>query len=125
MNIINLTPHDLHFYSTDRKNTILTVKSSGNCRVSSKSILSTEIELNGVYIPVRSIEYGDIETVYSNNNSVIKNFPERKENTIYIVSLLVKQLCKDRDDILCVDTNPSGVVRDDKGVIIGTTGLVM
>jgi hypothetical protein len=110
MELVNLTPHDLNFYSNNV--CILTIPSSGVCRVSSKRVLSSEVNFNGVNIPIHSMEYG-----------IIENLPSPKPNTIYAVSLLVKQLCRDRVDVLCVDTSPEGVIRGNNGQIIGTTGL--
>lgn len=48
-----------------------------------------------------------------------KDFTCQQPSIIYIVSSLVAQAAKDRNDVIAPDTSPAGVVRDEQGRIIG------
>ena len=103
-NIVNLTPHDVVVYDENGENILQTIPSSGMARVEQKSEKFAEI--NG--IPVNKTSYG-----------VVENLPDKKEGTIYIVSLLTAQAIKEqepnRKDIYIVDE----IVRNEKGQILG------
>lgn len=106
MNIINLTPHDVHIYDAEGKNVIATYPASGTvARV--KSMTEIVGEVNGVAIAKST--FGEIE-----------GLPDPQPDTKYIVSLLVLQAAAGkRDDLIGPDTGPGSVVRDENGQIIG------
>ncbi|MEK3756714.1 hypothetical protein MHB73_20970 [Bacillus sp. FSL K6-6483] len=106
--VVNLTPHDIKVFDADN-NVIATYPKSGEvARVETKSVQVGTV--NG--IPVMSQEYGKVE-----------GLPEKSANTVYLVSLVVR-MAVSRDDLLSPDTSPNGVVRDEKGNILGTRYLV-
>ena len=102
--LINLTPHDI---IVDNGNDLIKYPPSGIiARVESK----TEIIGSINNIPISTIKYGDPI-----------NIPPKKENTIYIVSSLVRSLSK-RNDLVSPDTNNS--IRDEKGRIVAVKGFI-
>ena len=102
MTIMNLTPHAINFVM---EGGIVTIEPSGAiARVSTKTVVIGEI--NG--IPVTETQFGELE-----------NVPAPSEDVIYIVSSLVAQRCKDRDDVFI----PNESVRDEAGRIIGCKSL--
>ncbi len=105
MKIINLTPHDI---SLMRNGQVVEIFPAS--RMPARVSVSTEIvgEING--FEIRKNVYGQVV-----------NLPEREEGTVYIVSALVAQAAKDRDDIFVTD----GAVRDADGRIIGCTGFAV
>lgn len=103
--IINLTPHAINLVRDGQ--VVETIHPSGTiARVS----MTTEIvgEVNGFEVR---------RNVYSE----VVNLPERVDGTIYIVSALVAQAAKGRDDLMITD----GSVRDVDGRIIGCTGFAV
>ena len=101
--IRNYTPHPITFI--DKNNNIIEViKSSGLARVSSETVVTSEI--NG--IPVTSTVYGEIE-----------GLPEEQDGVIYVVSNLVAQRCAHRNDVFI----PNELVRGEEGVIVGCRSL--
>lgn len=103
--IINLTPHNINLYKDGQL--VETILASG---VVARVSMTTEVigTLN------------DFE-VRRNAYSEVMNLPEKTENTVYIVSSLVAQAAKDRDDLVITD----GAVRDTDGRIIGCTGFAV
>lgn len=103
MSIINLTPHDINVY--EGNNLIATYPRTGNvARISSKSVKLGA--LNGV--PLFETQYG-----------LTEGLPEKQHGTFLVVSALVRNQNPQRTDLL----SPSGLVRDEKGVIIGCLGF--
>lgn len=102
MKIINLTPHAIPFMVNE--GAPLVVEPSGIIARVSVNTRRTG-ELAGV--PV-------IENVYE-----VMGLPQPKEDTIYVVSSLVAQRCKNRDDVFI----PNEPVRDEHGRIIGCRSL--
>jgi len=114
VNLVNLTPHEIVVYSSD---TVLRIPPSGRvARVATKEVLVGSV--NGV--PVFKTEYGDIE-----------GLPEPKENTVYVVSLLVLQALRargvERNDVVAPNSGPGphGAVRDSEGRIIGVRSFIV
>lgn len=100
MTIVNLTPHAIHL--PDR-----IIEPSGQlarCAEFSRNAGSFD------GIPLIRRNYGEAE-----------GLPEPRDDTLYIVSLLVRQACPDRRDI----ASPGDLVRDDEGKIIGASNLVV
>lgn len=107
-NIVNLTPHQLNFYSADGETLLRSIPSSGVARV--KSFRKQVGEVEG--IPVNT-------TVF---DSMIEGLPEPQKDAIYIVSAIAAQVIstkRDRDDVYIVDDS----VRDGNGKIIGVKAL--
>lgn len=103
--IINLTPHPINILKDGKA--ILTIPASGTlARCVQEDTLQGD--LNG--IPFYATSYGNV------SNS---NIPEEKEGIFYVVSLIVAQAVKNRNDLL-ITVKP---VRDEQGHIIGCEGL--
>lgn len=105
MKIINLTPHAINLVRNGQ-----IVETLPAAALPARVSVSAEIvgEING--FEIRKNVYGQVV-----------NLPEREEGTVYIVSALVAQAAKDRDDILVTD----GAIRDADGKIIGCTGFAV
>ena len=99
--IINLTPHAVNLILSTGT---LTIPSEGLTRCSQQDVLVGNI----AGIDITETSYGEVQ-----------GLPEPRENTYYIVSRLVLNACRDRNDLLV----PNELVRDDKGNIIGCQSL--
>lgn len=98
--IVNLTPHPVNVIDGSG------FPSEGVARVSEKE---TQVGmLNG--IPLFSKIFGEVV-----------GLPEPTNDTMYIVSAIVRAACPDRKDLLV----PTGLVRDEKGNIIGCRGFAV
>lgn len=104
MKIINLTPHAINFVGEDGSELFEIVPSGVVARVTTETV--TIGNING--IPVKKTMFGEVD-------DLLAPMP----NTVYIVSSLVAQRCKDRDDVFI----PNETVRDEKGRIIGCKSL--
>ncbi|MBN1076008.1 hypothetical protein DVV91_16935 [Clostridium botulinum] len=104
VNVINLTPHTVNIIQEDMVE-LMVYESEGNARVSTESVCIGC--LNG-YTPIFKTKYGKVT-----------GLPKEQEGTYYIVSMLVKQACQSRSDLL----SPSQPCRDEQGRIIGCLGL--
>lgn len=100
---INLTPHEFNLYNANNE-LILTVPSSGTCRVLEK--IQEQEPING--IPVNSINYSGVE-----------GLPDAEPHTYYIVSLMVLQALNGRRPD-CVAPNSGGDAVRENGRILGT-----
>lgn len=102
--IVNLTPHDVHIHLPD--GTVRTYRSEGVARVESFS------DLIGYQdgIPI-------VKTVYGG----VTGLPDPTTGTLYIVSLLTKQACPHRNDLV----SPENLVRDVNGKVVGCKGLML
>jgi hypothetical protein len=114
--IVNLTPHDVTI-STDKG--IITFPPYGKVvRCKTFNVNEGELEpslyissdVDGVIsIPITSTRMGDVT-----------GLPSFREDTYYIVSRVVAEACKDRDDHLLI---PNESIRDSSGRIIGYKSL--
>lgn len=102
MNIINLTPHDIVVVVTDNGN-VTFPKTGKVARVVSSSKFVKFIN----EIPVMQTTFG---------NAI--ELPDPQDDTYYIVSSVVLDNIN-RNDLICPDTGPDSVVRDNNGNIIG------
>jgi len=103
--IINKTPHAVYILDpVDGSIIRVFPKSNGMIRVN--EIVEDVAPIDG--IAISSTSWGETNDV-----------PEYLEGTYYIVSQLVKNALPQRKDLLV----PKGVVRDDKGNVIGCTRL--
>jgi hypothetical protein len=116
VNFVNLTPHEVVVFAAD--GSVLKIPPSG--QVARVAARETQVgTINGI-IPVFRTEYGEVE-----------GLPEPKENTIYIVSLLVLQALRargiQRNDVVAPNSGPgpNGAVRDEQGRIIGVRSFIV
>jgi len=109
MKFINLTPHPIQIWDSD-KNVIVyqATKPSARCTEEFEEIGIIEDE-NDNWIRIGELSYNQVY-----------NLPEPQENTFYIVSVLVAQSCPDRTDLLV----PYDLVRNENGSITGCRSLV-
>lgn len=104
MKFVNLTPHSVSFVGADNE-VVRTVEPSGSlARVSAKTVVIGECD----GLPITTTEFGEVE-----------GLPEPCDDTIYIVSSLVAQRCRDRHDVFI----PNESIRDSNGRIIGCKSL--
>ena len=104
MNFVNLTPHPLTIKKND--GTILELEVGDFVRATQTQNKVKEIDNINFY-----------ETVYGK----VEGLPEPQENTIYIVSLITKMACQERDDLV----TPGNLIRNEEGAIVGCEGLNM
>ena len=106
MKIVNLTPHAINLIIGDQQ---LTVEPSGQvARVSVHIEKIGEIDGEIEGIPITTSVFGEVE-----------GLPEAKANVVYLVSSLVAQRVKERNDVFI----PNESVRDSEGRIIGCKSL--
>lgn len=103
MIIVNLTPHEVSVVLTHSR--VIYPISSCPARV---EVSTKRTGMLKEFIPV-------FETVLGK----VIDLPAANKNTFLIVSRMVKSACPERLDLLV----PSGLVRDDNGVIIGCRGF--
>ena len=103
MKFVNLTPHEINIYEGDKL--IKTVPASGKVarREQIQKVLG---EIDGV-------------TVTEQFFGAVCDVPPKKEGIAYIVSRIVAEAFKFRDDLYI----PGPMVRDDGGRVIGCQGL--
>lgn len=115
MNLVNMTPHDVNFMDEDG-NIIKTIKPAAEApRLKTFKGASSQIDVNGVSIPLSGgFKFLD-ELV---DGQVL---PPKKDATLYIVSKALADYAVSvgRTDFV----SPDRVVRDSKGAIIGCKGL--
>jgi len=105
--VINCTPHSVDIVRNDG-NTI-TIPASGIIpRCKQDTVVVGSAFVDGKGIPITRTQFGDVE-----------DLPEKDDDTLLIVSMLVAKACPERDDLVI----PNGIVRDDDGNIIGCTSL--
>lgn len=102
MKIVNYTPHDVVLKAVNGAETVY--ESKGIARVSCSD--ETIGLVNGVTI-IRQ-KFGEIE-----------GLPEKEDDTILIVSTMVRAAAKDRDDLV----SPANFIRDEAGRIVAATAL--
>lgn len=104
MNIVNLTPHALNIYDENR-NLVLVVEPSGTvARVNVTRKLHRHLE----GIPLYSTWYGDL-----------LGLPEAEDNTICVVSAMVRAAVPHRHEVFA----PGELLRNEAGQVIGCIGL--
>lgn len=105
----NLTPHEVVILSHDGQPMDIIPKSSQIARVKTKEqVIGQIITENGASVPIIKRKRGNIE-----------NLPPRRDGHYYIVSKIVADECKSRNDLLV----PTLIVRDAKGNRLGCKGL--
>lgn len=104
MNMLNLTPHSITFILEDGERTILPSGVVAHVNEVSEFVA----DYDG--IPAYSKQYGET-----------KNLPEPADDTIFIVSTMVRLANPNRVDLV----SPGDLIRNEYGVIIGCKGLVV
>lgn len=105
--LINLTPHVINLIPVDSK--LIAIEPSGivaRCSVQRAHV--SDLEVEGTKIPVNRTSFGAVE-----------GLPAPEAGRGFIVSSLVAQAARGRDDLFVVDDT----VRDDKGRIMGARAL--
>ena len=97
MKIVNLTPHTIN-YSDGDASLVLDSAGEARCAVTRQPVASSA--------PVKLCR-----TTYG----TVTGLPVPVDGTIYVVSLLVRQACPDRQD-LC---SPGELIRDPSGRVVG------
>lgn len=108
MNIINLTPHTINIFGLGQSGPeeIASFPSSGVARC---AVVSKEIgEIAGTGIKLYLTEFGKVE-----------GLPEPQQETIYIVSMLVRDAALGQSDLY----SPGQLLRNEAGQPIGCLGL--
>ena len=119
--IVNCTTHsiDLMEEVDDEWVNRLTIPSSGLLvRVATDVETVGGVTCDEQEFDVRKRVFGDVTVTDSDGNDV--GLPV-KDDTFYVVSLIVAQALPEREDLLLVD----GTIRDDGGRIIGCTGFAV
>lgn len=102
--IVNLTPHKITFVG-ENGSVLKEIEPSGQlARVAVKTVKTGFFD----DLPITESVFGEVE-----------GLPDPCENTVYIVSSLVAQRCRDRSDVFI----PNESVRDANGRIIGCLSL--
>ena len=104
MKIKNLTPHEIKVVGEDGEVKMVIPPSGQVARVRAEQKVVGEID----GVPVVKTVFGDVE-----------GLPEPREGVVYIVSSLVAQAVREREDVVAPDTSPLGAVRDADGRIVG------
>lgn len=104
MKIVNLTPHAINFLREDNS-VLATIEPSGTIARASQT-RETVGSIND--IAVNQCSYGEVT-----------GLPDPQDGTIYLVSALTAQACRNRDDVFITDD----AVRDDAGRIIGCRAI--
>ncbi len=117
MRLINLTPHEVVLYSRDGESIIKSFPSECN------TFGTPKVEYNHLIDPFKSQTLGVpiVDRIYTGH---IEGLPSPSTDIVYIVSSLVLEAAIDRSDLIAPNTDPSSVIRDEKGRIIGVTSFV-
>lgn len=109
MTVINLTPHEVTCVLS-KSNTIVFDKAVNVARVSVelKRVENLNDKVSRLFLPMYTEVFGEVI-----------GLPALDTDTFFIVSRMVKDACPHREDLLV----PVGIIRDDKGVIIGCMGF--
>ena len=114
MKVINLTPHAINVVDKETKEILITFPKSENpARLPTSTVVSHNIEINEISIPVT-------KTAFDYNTAT--NLPLTQEgNVFYIVSRIILSAFPERNDLLV----PNELVRDASGNIIGCSSLAI
>ncbi len=104
MKFRNFTPHTVNIFD----------------EAGEKIILSIEPEKNQVRVDEEIIPMGKINgiPVVEKIMGRVIGLPAEIENIVYIVSVIVLH-ANNRDDVVCPDTGPESVVRNEHGQVMG------
>ncbi len=105
MKIVNLTPHNIKMLTSPEMNF---PPEPVPARVAVYKTIVDYIQTDGESIPVLATTFGGVE-----------NLPDPIEDTIYIVSRIVLDVCPKRYDLFF----PDNLHRDESGQIVGAGAL--
>lgn len=109
MRIINCTPHAIVVVDNRGKEIGRFPASTTPARVTIQYTYLADVEADeGFIVPLSDVMYGNIE-----------NLPDQKDNTMYIVSGMVKEAMPKRGDLLA----PVDLYRNEAGQVIGCRSL--
>jgi len=98
--LVNCTPHTIVVHDKDNDG-VREFKPSGQVpRVETVEVVVGQVD----GFNLTKITFGEV-----------KDLPESEEGKFFVVSRLVKTACPSRDDLIV----PSGLVRDEKGRVVG------
>lgn len=107
--LVNLTSHVVKLISNENRDSVSLPPTGAMARVSIKRKKIDVFVFNDAQIPIYESRWGNV-----------KGLPDPKPNTYYIVSSIVADACKDRQDLLVPD-NPC--YHPVTGGIMGMFGL--
>ncbi len=105
--LLNLTPHTVSLFDATGENLLVSIEPTApaaRCSVNNVQVGAA----NGV--PLFASTYGEVI-----------DLPEPREDTIYVVSLIVRQAMPARTDL----ASPGELIRDTDGKPIGAKGLAV
>ncbi len=105
--IINLTPHEVNFY-IDEETMVILPKCETPARCTTSNVYIGDFD----GVPIHHVVYEDVV-----------NLPDPELGTIYVVSGIVAQAVKNRNDVFSPDTGASAL-RNSNGQIIAVRGLL-
>lgn len=131
--IVNLTPHAITVLDEDDMTVLCTLPPSGVvARVATERIQIGSLHIHGPCCPVSSPHHGDDSDcdldpemgcadipIYRTVYGEVTGLPDPEPWTYYLVSLVVRQACPDRADLL----SPGELVRGSDGQPVGCRGL--
>ena len=112
--LVNLTPHNINIIGETGSTIIHT---SGI--IARVNMIVSTIDTVAQYITKRNYEKEVGVPMFKTVYGEVTNLPEEVRDTLYIVSGMVQTAAKDRTDLVV----PANLVRDDKGMVVGCTGL--
>ena len=104
MKIINLTPHDIVYQNEEGEQEVF--KASG--KVARVEQFLFDIGGGGKY------------NLKSSVTGCVEGIPAESNDTVYIVSNMVREELKDREDLW----SPTSFIRDDEGRIVACTAFI-
>jgi hypothetical protein len=107
MQFVNLTPHAITIEKSDGTHITITATVPA-ARIQHHNVVCDDI----AGIPISQVQYGAVE-----------HLPAPQPDTLYVVSAMVAQQCRDRIDVVAPDTG-SSAIRDDAGRIVAVRGFV-
>lgn len=109
MTLLNLTPHAVHFrYSAEVDPHLTLHPVASPARVVVTREQQDVLSIHGISVPVNRAVFGEVE-----------NLPPPEDGTAYVVSRVVAEAARGRDDLYIVDDT----VRDAEGRIVGARAL--
>ena len=108
MKLVNLTPHEITIVN-DEGEILLRIQPSGTvARIEMRHVKVAYFDTDGASIPVNHVQLGQTN-----------GLPEMTPGVMLLVSRVVAEAVRDRDDILITDES----IRDHDGRIIGCKAL--
>lgn len=106
MKLVNLTPHVISLVVDGE--TVVVAPEGTVARVAQEETVKSVVVVDGVSVPVMETKFGEVE-----------GLPDPEDDTLFIVSRLVKSAVPHRDDVVV----PGRQLRDVEGRIVGAAGL--